>query len=180
MWANTEINDFEYEEGGHSIVRNQWRSFNTITRCFIIFSSFISFDSYVLAFLFCVRCCCFWLWNVTCAWYVYRNDSWLRWTHTHACAHVCVCVRVRLKFVYENDQLNHFLCRKSWICLLCSCYFSLNVFYKIVSLVCFSDVRRITGFFNCFFFVFLLFFSSSFLKFKLKRLLTIVHLKEYI
>lgn len=107
MWANTEINDFEYEEGGHSIVRNQWRSFNTIARCFIFLSSFISFDSYVLAFLFCVIRCCFWLWNVTCAWYVYRNDSWLRWTYTHACAHVCVCVCVRMKFVYENDQLNH-------------------------------------------------------------------------
>lgn len=98
---------FEYEEGGHSIVRSQWRSFNTIARCFLIVYILFFSSSYVFTFLFCINVEIIWVvffsvaWNVTCAWYVYRNVSLACVEH----ARVRACMRIVCqKFVYENDH----------------------------------------------------------------------------
>lgn len=85
----------------------------------------------------------------------YRNVCLARWTRVRA--HVCVF----LKFVYETIVLNLFVYKALFFRVVLFFFFSSLLrsmyFNKVASLARLYDVRRITGFFNCFFFVFLLF-----------------------
>lgn len=164
MWAikankhtdkRIQIPTFEYKKAG-TIVRetNEDHSIQSQFCCVFFSLSLLFFRRWLFILCRCWICCFFSVVQKMCpdtfiSMYVWRFKS----KYTRVCAHVFVFPI----FVYKTYVLNLFFLYK-----MLRYFFSHHSmsFNKVALLARLYVMRRITGFFNCFFFIFL-FFSSK-------------------